>query len=233
MGALQRLDVGAQHAEHLGRLADVPELALVVERLGGTPQLQDDLQRLAGHVAVDARHAVDVEHCPVARQARGGDAEIEPPARHVVEHGDAVRELGGMMIGQQEAARPQPDVLGLHQRLGDQEVGRGMRLPRCGVVLTDPAFGEAQLIEPADHLKVPVVAILERPLGRVRWHREISELHRFLLGFSQNSTTNSPVAQGHENAWLPSWLGSSQPPGLDRVRQQRPDAQTVKGQNGE
>jgi hypothetical protein len=43
-----------------------------------------------------------------------------------------------------------------------------MRLPRRGVVLADPAFAEAQLVEPADHLQVPVVAVLERPLRRMR-----------------------------------------------------------------
>src|SRR5260370_16670014 len=87
-----------------------------------------------------------------------------------------------------------------------------MRLPRCGVVLTDPAFGEAQLIEPADHLKVPVVAILERPLGRVRWHREISELHRFLLGFRRKSTTIATTAQGCAAAWQAGRSWSSGPP---------------------
>src|SRR5260370_11083517 len=86
-----------------------------------------------------------------------------------------------------------------------------MRLPRCGVVLTDPAFGEAQLIEPADHLKVPVVAILERPLGRVRWHREISELHRFLLGFRRKSTTIATTAQGCAAAWQAGRSWSSGP----------------------
>ena len=232
-GLCSGLMCGSQHAEHLGRLADVPELALVVERLGRAPQLQDDLERLARHVAVDARHAVDVEHRPVARQARGGDAEVEPPARDVVEHGDAVRELGRMVIGQQEAAGAEPDVLGLHQRLRDQQVGRGMRLPRRGVMLADPAFGEAQLVEPADHLQVPLVAVLERPLGRMRRHREISELHRFLLGrFWRKSTTIGGGAQGIEFAWQ-AMRAVSEPARLDGIRQQHPDAQAVKGQDDE
>ena len=80
-GVLQRLDVRAQHAEHLLGPVDLPVLALVVERLLGGPQLQDDVQRLAGHVAVGARHAVDVVHRPVRRQPGRGDAEVQPTAR--------------------------------------------------------------------------------------------------------------------------------------------------------
>src|SRR3569833_2860255 len=92
-------------------------------------------------------------------------------------------ELGGMVVGQEEAAGTEADILRLHQRLRNHQVGRGMRLPRRGVMLADPAFGKAQLVEPADHLKIPVMPGLERPLRRVRWHGEISELHRFLLSY--------------------------------------------------
>ncbi len=181
MRALQRLDVRLQEAEHRVGLGDVPVLALVVEGLVRRPELQDDVERFARHLAVGARHAVDVEHRPVAGQARGGDAEVQAPARDVVEHGDPVRELGRVVIGQQEAAGTEADVLGLHQRLRDQQVGRGVRLPRCGVMLADPGFSEAQLVEPADHLEIPFVAVLQGPLGRMRRHGEITELHRFLL----------------------------------------------------
>ena len=58
----------------------------------------------------------------------------------MVEHRDAVGEFGGMMIGQQEAAGAETDILGLQQRLRQQQVGRGMRLPRRGVMLADPGF---------------------------------------------------------------------------------------------
>ena len=114
----------------------------------------------------------------------------------MVEHGDPVGELGGVMVGQQEAAGPEADVLGLHQRLRHQEVGRGMGFPRRGMMLADPGLGEAQLVEPADHLQVPFVAVLERPFGRMRGHGEISELHRFLLGYWPKSTTIGRNAQG-------------------------------------
>ena len=44
-------------------------------------------------------------------------------ARNVIEHGDAIGELGRVVIGQQEAAGTQADVLGLHQTLRHEEIG--------------------------------------------------------------------------------------------------------------
>ncbi len=70
-------------------------------------------------------------------------------------------------------------------------------------MLADPALGEAQLVEPADDLQVPLVPVLERPLGRMRRHREIAELHRFLLSYCPKSTTIGRSAQEPMHAWLP------------------------------
>ncbi|MGY2938830.1 hypothetical protein ACVWZ6_008432 [Bradyrhizobium sp. GM6.1] len=154
---LQRLDVGFQEVEHRVRLGHRPEFALVGPGRGIAPHLQNDLQRLARHVAVLSAHAVDIEHGPVARQAARRDAEIEPTSREVIEHGDAVGELGRVVIGQQEAARPDTDILGLHQRLRDQQIGRGIGFPGRGMVLADPGLLIAELVEPAHDLQVPVV----------------------------------------------------------------------------
>ena len=57
-----------------------------------------------------------------------------------------------------------------------------MRLPRRGVVFPDPGFLIAELIEPAQHLQIPVVALFQSTLRRMLRHREISEFHgRFLM----------------------------------------------------
>ena len=177
MRRLQRLDVRLQEVEHHVRLGHRPELAVIGPRRILGPHLQDDLQRLAGHVAVLAGHAVDVEHRPVARQAGGGDAEIEPAFGEMVEHRHAVGEFGGMMIRQQEAAGTEPDVLGLQERLRQQQVRRRMRLPGGGVVLADPGFLIAELVRPAQHLQIPVVALFQPALRRMRRHGEIADLH--------------------------------------------------------
>ena len=73
--------------------------------------------------------------------------------------------------------------LGLQQRLRHQQVGRGMRLPRRGVMLADPGFLIAELVEPAQHLEIPVVPLLQAPLRRMRGHREISNFHGGFLSF--------------------------------------------------
>ena len=184
MRRLHRLEVRLQEIEHHVGLGHVPEFAVVGPRRILGPHLQDDLQRLAGHVAVLAGHAVDMEHRPVARQAGSGDAEIEPAAGEMVEHGDAVGEFGRVMVGQQEAAGAEADVLGLQERLRQQQIRRRVRLPGRGVVLADPGLGVAELVEPAQHLKVPVVTLLEVALRRMRRHREVANFHRgFLSSF--------------------------------------------------
>ena len=54
-----------------------------------------------------------------------------------------------------------------------------MRLPGRGVVLTDPGVVIAELVGPAHHLQVPLVALLQLALRRMGRHREISEFHGF------------------------------------------------------
>src|SRR3546814_15145058 len=56
-----------------------------------------------------------------------------------------------------------------------------MRLPRGGVVLADPGFGEAHLVGPAQDLEIPFVPVAQAPLRRVRGHGEKSEIHGVLL----------------------------------------------------
>ena len=197
MRRLQRLDVRFEEIEHRLGLGHRPEFALVGPGRVLGPHLQDDLQRLAGHVAVLAGHAVDIEHRPVARQAASRDAEIEPAVGEVVEHRDAVGEFGGVVIGQQEAAGAEADVFGLQERLRQQQVGRGMRLPGRGVVLADPGFLVAELVEPAQHLQIPVVTLLQPALRRMRGHREITDFHG---GFPLAVLLDASVARKREHS---------------------------------
>ena len=102
----------------------------------------------------------------------------------MIEHRDAVGEFGGMVIGQEEAARAEPDIFGLQKRLRQQEVGRRVRFPGRGVVLTDPGFLVTEFIQPPQHFQIPVVALLQVALRRMRWHREISDFHGVPLRLS-------------------------------------------------
>ena len=94
-----------------------------------------------------------------------------------VERRHAVGQLGRVVIGQQEAAGAEADILGLQKRLRQQQIRRRMRLPGRGVVLADPGFLVAEFIEPSQHLKVPVVSLFQSALRRMRRHREISDFH--------------------------------------------------------
>ena len=184
MRRLHRLDVRFEEIEHGVRLGHRPEFALVGPRRVLGPHLQDDFQRLAGHVAILPGHAVDVEHRPVARQAGCRDAKIQASAGEMIEHGDAVGEFSGVVIGQQEAAGAETDILGLQKGLRQQQVGRGVRFPGRGVVLADPGFLIAEFIEPSHHLQVPVVSFFQPALRRMRGHGEISDFHgTFLSSF--------------------------------------------------
>src|ERR1700730_13984513 len=99
----------------------------------------------------------------------------------MIQHRHAVRELGWMMIWQQKSARTDADVLGLQQRLSDQQIGRGIWLPWRRVMFADPGFLVAQFIEPAQYLQVPVVSFLQSTLRGMRRHSEIADVHNLCL----------------------------------------------------
>ena len=177
MRLLQRHDVRSQRAQHQVGLGHFPVFAGVVERLLLGPQFQDYLERLARHLAVLPGIAVDVEQRPVTRQSARGHAEVEAALGDVVEHRDAIGELGGMVVRHQEAAGADAHALRLHERLGHEQIGRRVRLPRRGVVLADPRLAESELVRPAQLLQIPLVSVVEAALGRMRRHREQSIVH--------------------------------------------------------
>src|SRR4051812_457301 len=82
---LQWLDVRFEEPIHQLWILHGPVLACISKWLIGRPKLQDDIKRLAHHEAIDPVRAIDVEHLPIARQAARRDAEVEPPARDMVE----------------------------------------------------------------------------------------------------------------------------------------------------
>src|SRR5260370_32994674 len=107
------------------------------------------------------------------------------------------------MIGQEKAARGEADLLRFHQRLGDQQVGGGMRLPGCGMVLADPGLDKAQLVGPAQSLKIPAVTVEEWALRWVRRHCEQTVLHAFCLplGLLVYRIINHPAEAAGWDMW--------------------------------
>ena len=157
---------------------DVPELALVVEAaVDVAPDAEDDFERLAGAGVVLAFLEVDVEELVVGEQAAGADAEHVASLREVVEVCDAVCELDGVVEGEEVRAGAELDVLGAHERLGDEQVGRGNGLPGRGEVLADPCLAEAEVVGEFQAFEVPLVGVPGGALGRVRGHQEQTGFH--------------------------------------------------------
>src|SRR6185437_9975271 len=135
-----------ERAHHRIRHIDVPVLTLVLETAVALPYLDNDIQRLARHVAILALHAIHAEQLPIARQSTRADAEHVAALRQMIHKGDTAGEFRGMMIRQQVRARRELDALRLHQRLSDQQVGRGIRLPWRSEVLANPGLAIAEAV---------------------------------------------------------------------------------------
>src|SRR5260370_42260184 len=80
-----------------------------------------------------------------------------------------------MVVRQQMPERPEPDVPGERQRLGDEQVGRRARFPRGREMLSYPGLREAETVQALEFLQVPPMALEDRPLGRMRRHEEGTE----------------------------------------------------------
>src|ERR1700737_2870292 len=101
---------------------------------------------------------------------------------------------------------------------GDVAVRRRVRFPWRGMMLADPGFLIAELIEPSQRLKVPVVALFLSALRRMRGHGEIADFHgvssrRFCL---KDASYRAPGKHSTRRAFkhgvcVSSWPGRSRP----------------------
>jgi cyclohexanecarboxylate-CoA ligase len=88
-----------------------------------------------------------------------------------------MRELRWMVVGEDVSARSDADLVRLEQGLGDQEVGCRTRFPYGREMLADPSFRVSQLVRVPQHREIPLRALAESTVGRVRRHEEEAELH--------------------------------------------------------
>ena len=110
---------------------------------------------------------INVEQLVVGEQPARADAEHVSPLRQVVEIGDAVRQLHRVVEGQQVRAGSEHDVLGPHQRLGDEQVRRRHRFPRGGEMLAYPRLGQPIAVGHLKAVEIPLVRVPGRTLRRV------------------------------------------------------------------
>src|SRR5262245_66214404 len=101
------------------------------------------------------------------------------------------------MVRHEESAGAEAHAARLHQRLGDEEVGRRMGLPRRGVMLADPRLAEAELVCPPQLLQVPLMTVEEAALRWMRRHREQSVVHAYLRLYKRASAGRAPAPRRH------------------------------------
>src|SRR5262245_25841301 len=115
-----------------------------------------------------------------------------------------------MVKRQQVCSGTELDALGAHEGLGDHEVGGGDRFPWGGEMLANPGFLEAQLVDQAQVIQVPLVGFIQSPFRWVGWHHEQSEFHapsfrcEQAMAVQQGSTDCSPWMSMASYAFLAS-----------------------------
>ncbi len=133
-----------------GGLLDVEEPPAMDEQLV-RPQALQNLDQFAEHGA--RIRGIDAERLVFDRLAAAADADVEPPARHLVEHrrflGDEERIAERQHV--HHVAEPHP--VRARSRRRDHQIGRRHRRGRRQVVLEEPVmrkshrFGERELVE--------------------------------------------------------------------------------------
>ena len=126
---------------------------------------------------------VDAHHGGVGGERAGADAHHGAAAGHVVELDHAVDGHQRVVVGQADDAGAEADVAGALGGGGDEDLGGGDQFPAGAVVLADPGFVVAELVEPFEQLEVAV-------------HRERGVFPDAVEGRHEDSEVHSSVA-GH------------------------------------
>ena len=140
------------------------------------PDPQDRLDVVVADPAVGAVLR-DLEQGRIAGEGPHAYPPHEPASGHHVELGDAVGELGRVVVGDAAHPRAEPNPLRLEQGLGQGQVGRRDILPGARVVLAEPGLIEAELVGQHQQLQVLVEGIRVLPVRRMTGHAEEAESH--------------------------------------------------------
>ena len=150
-------------------------LCLIGDRLGFGEQPHDDPEGFVH--AGTLRERFDAQHVGVGHQRAGPHAQHDAPAGDVVQLDHAVGDHERVVVGEADDAGAQLDVAGALGGGGDEEFGRGDSFPAGAVVLADPGFVVAQVIQPLEGFEVALEAeggVFAEP---VEGGQEDSELH--------------------------------------------------------
>jgi hypothetical protein len=117
-------------------------------------QTHDDIERF--RQAVAQLIGRDPEHDRIGDQKARPDAEHAAPLGLVIELDDALCRHERMVVWQRDHAGAELDALGPLGGGSDEQLRRGDDLIAARVMLADPRFVVAELVEPFDELEVPL-----------------------------------------------------------------------------
>ena len=95
----------------------------------------------------------------------------------MIEIGNALSQLRGMVIGQQKSPRGQFDLTGFINRLGDQQIRRRAGFPGRGVVLANPDFVIAHLVEETDIVEIVPMTVENTAMRWIAGHHKSAGFH--------------------------------------------------------
>jgi hypothetical protein len=90
----------------------------------------------------------------------------------VVEHGNTMRQVHGMVQGKQGNASAQEEMLGQGEGFGDEQIGRRRIFPPLGDVFANPGLAKTETIGQDELRYVAVVRIGKGAGGGVERHHE-------------------------------------------------------------
>ena len=160
---LERAEVRPVGLVVLPRPFTAPEPALVGERAVVLHRPQNNLERLAHHLAVltGLPSTRNIRRSPFTLPA--ATPRLKRPRERMVEDGGAVGDLRGVVERQEEPAGPEADLVASGGAPGRSRDRARVGLPGRDVVFADPRLLVAELVPPAHHLEVPRV-----PSARLR-----------------------------------------------------------------
>src|SRR5256885_4106309 len=151
-----RLLERSQHHRHLAvRVARPAVLEHLVRQPG-----QNHLERLAVDLLGLERVQVEVRH--LVRHDAAPDAEVEAPARHLIEHADLLDQPQRIVERQAVDARPQADAPRALRGGGEEDARRRRHPERGGVVLGEMVRGEACRVVLLEQAQAARVVLVER-----------------------------------------------------------------------
>ena len=159
------------------RHGKTPVLVFIQSGLRILPELEDHVDRVAGHSPLLSGLGIEPEDLEVAREPTRAHTPVEPSAAHVVQLGDAAGNDEWVVVGHAGDAGTQDDLLGLGDGAGQQQVGSGDVLPDAGEVLAEPGLVKPQLVQGDDLLQVAFQGLGEVRPRRMEGHGEESQFH--------------------------------------------------------